>query len=122
MKRNLSLLCAVTLVLSLTGCGGLALPGGGHSSSSDLGPSEVPAETAPTSTLSARIHWSLDYLWGSYTRLKAAIDPATDNMKRLYVAAQEMATAAHAGQWLKALGFYATARELVDDITTAKGF
>lgn len=106
------------LALSLAGCG--LIPGGGHSSASDLAPGAPPAD-ADTSSLPSRIDAGVDWLWASYTRLKERVDPASDAMKRLYVAAQEALVAARAGDWLKALSLYASARELITEIAAGVG-
>jgi hypothetical protein len=107
-------------MFALSGCVPL---GSGSGTASNLG-ADGPAvtettEAATASTLPARITAGVEWLWASYTALKATVDPAAESMKKLYVAAQEALVAARAGDWLKALALYGAARELVTEI--AKG-
>lgn len=112
MKRLAAL--ALLASLALQGCV-MSMPTSSPTSASALGPEKIEAEQA-TSTRAARMKAGEEWLWKSYTALKAKVPPALDTMKDLYVAAQEMTVAVQNSDWLTAMGYFATARALVTTI------
>ncbi|MGE4537618.1 MAG: hypothetical protein AB7D37_11100 [Desulfovibrio sp.] len=118
-KFPAALLLACLLLSACAPLAVLSTPGGGQSSAS-LGPDGV-SEAQSASTLPDRVKSGVDWLWSSYTALKARVDPAVEPMKKLYVAAQEMVVAVEAKDWLRALALYGTARGLVTEIAGMVG-
>lgn len=117
-KKSISLFLTIGLCLTASGCVVPTLTAGNGSTSSDLGPETVEAGT-PTDNTDTRLEAGCEWLWQSYTALKAKVDPAVQDMRELYVNAQEMLVAVQAGDVVKALRRYLVARALVTALAGA---